>query len=59
VLKGKEPIMFDKILTKAVSLGLAAMVSLAIIGSIEAMAPQPMQGSLLAAAPAANADKPV
>jgi hypothetical protein len=51
--------MFDKILHKAVSLGLAAMVTLAIIGSIEAMAPQPVQGSLLAAAPAANADKPV
>jgi hypothetical protein len=58
-LKDKEPIMFDKILHKAVSLGLAAMVSLTIIGSIDAMAPQPVQGSLLAAAPAAQADKPV
>jgi hypothetical protein len=58
-LKDKERIMFDKILHKAVSLGLAAMVSLSIIGAIDAMAPQPVQGSLLAAAPAAQADKPV
>lgn len=51
--------MFDKILQKAVSLGLAAMMSLAIIGAIDAMAPQPVQGSLLAVTTAAQADKPV
>jgi hypothetical protein len=57
VVQRKEPVMLDKILHKGVSLGLAAMVSLTIVASIDAMARQQSAQAVgeLAAAQAADA----
>ncbi len=40
--------MVNSIVSKIVSLGLAGVVTLSILGSINALTPMPMEGSMLA-----------
>ncbi len=46
--------MSNQILSKVVSLGLAALVTLSILATLQVLTPMPVQGSLLAASPAAS-----